>query len=214
MRVIAGALRGRRLETPPGQATRPLTDRVKETLFNILGARFALPGQLPAFAVLDVFAGVGSFGIEALSRGAGACTFIEHDRQVVRYLRQNLRALRLDARAAILSDNAWTARPPPSAAGFGVIFVDPPYRDAADPVRLLDLIERFAPALSPEGLLLLRKPTNCDPPPVEQLRLLRLDDERAYRHMHLLFYAHRAANQSGEAGEHRPPAGANQSREA
>jgi 16S rRNA (guanine966-N2)-methyltransferase len=191
MRVIAGAFRGRRLEAPPGQATRPLTDRVKETLFNILGARFALPGQLPGFAVLDVFAGVGSFGIEALSRGAAACTFIEHDRQVLRYLRQNLRALRLDSRTAILSDNVWTARPPLPAGGFGVIFVDPPYRDATDPVRLLDLVERFAPALSPEGLLLLRQPTHCDAPPVEQLRLLRLDDEREYRHMHLLFYARR-----------------------
>ncbi len=191
MRVIAGALRGRRLQTPPGSLTRPLTDRVKEALFNILGARFALPGQLPGFDVLDVFAGVGSFGIEALSRGARACAFIEHDRQVLRCLRQNLRAFHLESRSTVLSDNAWTARPPASAEGFGVIFVDPPYRDATDPLRLLDMIERLAPALAAEGLLLLRQPTECAAPPIEQLRLLRPVDEREYRHMHIGFFARR-----------------------
>ena len=113
MRVIAGRFRGRTLDAPPGQSTRPITDRAKETLFNVLGHRFALPGCLPGFVVLDVFAGTGSLGLEALSRGAAACTFVEQDRRALRYLRQNIARLGADGACTVLTDNAWTMRPPP-----------------------------------------------------------------------------------------------------
>ena len=73
MRVVAGQFRGRSLDAPEGLTTRPMTDRAKETLFNILGSRCAMPGELPDFDVLDLFAGTGGLGFVALSRGARSC---------------------------------------------------------------------------------------------------------------------------------------------
>lgn len=95
MRVISGTAKGRRLKSP-GTATRPITDRVKENLFNILGAR-VLDAN-----VLDLFAGAGSVGIEALSRGARSATFVEVDRNALRALRENLTLTRLADRAKIV----------------------------------------------------------------------------------------------------------------
>jgi 16S rRNA (guanine(966)-N(2))-methyltransferase RsmD len=191
LRVIAGSLRGRRLEVPPGDTTRPITDRVKETLFNILGAKFALPGELPDFAVLDVFAGAGSFGIETVSRGARTCIFVERDRDALRCLRQNIRTLHLESVCRVVADNAWTMRPPAVPDGYGLVFVDPPYRDAEDPLKALDLLERLAPALAPDGLIVFRQSATALPPPADQFRALRLDDERTYRFMRVQFLARR-----------------------
>src|ERR1051325_11217291 len=109
MRVIAGRLRGRPLAAPPG-AARPVTDRVKETIFNILGHRFAQPGELPAVAVLDLFAGTGGMGIEALSRGATSCLFVERDRCTLRILSENLDKLKLHDVARGWGENVWTLR--------------------------------------------------------------------------------------------------------
>ena len=183
------------LEAPPGQTTRPITDRVKETLFNILGHRFAAPGELPAFAVLDVFSGPGSLGIEALSRGARSCIFVERDRAVLRSLRQNIRTLRLDGVATVLADNAWTMRPPLPPGGFGLVFVDPPYRDSQEPLRVLDLLERLAPSVAADGLLVLRHEASATPPTDEQLHGLRCADERHIGRMRLRLLA-RAADET------------------
>lgn len=190
MRVIAGTFRGRLLEAPPGRTTRPMTDRVKETLFNILGHRFATLGELPGFDVLDVFCGPGSLGIEALSRGARTCTFVERDRQALRSLRQNIQTLRLGDSSAVLPDNAWSMRPPHAANGFGLIFVDPPYRDAQDPLHVADLLERLAPSLAADGLLVLRHEAKSQPPPATELRSLQYVDERIIGRMRLLLLAH------------------------
>ncbi len=191
MRVIAGVFRGRSLSRPPGHTTRPITDRVKETLFNILGHRLAQPGELPAFDVLDVFAGPGSLGIEAVSRGARRCVFVERDQQALRSLRDNLRRLHLEDNCTILTDNAWTMRPPASAAGFGLIFVDPPYQAADSPLRVMELLERLAPSLAPGGLLVFRHSTRSPAIPTEELRGLELVDERVFRYMRLLLLARR-----------------------
>ncbi len=160
MRVIAGEFRGATLAAPPGETTRPITDRAKETLFNILGTRFGLPGYLPDFDVLDLFAGSGGLGIECLSRGATHCTFVERDRRALATLRGNLAKLRAERRARVLSENAWTMRIPraPAANGtFGLVFVDPPYRDARDSIAVIDLLERIAPRLASEGLIVFRQ---------------------------------------------------------
>jgi 16S rRNA (guanine966-N2)-methyltransferase len=186
MRVIAGTLRGRLLAAPRGMSTRPITDRVKETLFNILGHRFGQPGGLPACDVLDAFAGTGGLGIEALSRGARTCVFVEHDRRALHCLRANIRALGLDACCTVLTDNAWTMRPPQTPEGFGLVVVDPPYRDSADPLRVADLLERLAPRLAPDGLIVLRQETMATFP-VQELRAIRCTDERTIGHMRLLF---------------------------
>jgi 16S rRNA (guanine966-N2)-methyltransferase len=187
MRVIAGQYRGRILDAPDGLTTRPITDRVKETLFNILGARFALPGELPDFAVLDLFSGPGSLGIEALSRGASVCTFVERDRAALQSLRRNVANLRLGNTAIILTDNAWTMRPPQPPGGFGVTFVDPPYRDAEEPWQVLDLLERLAPGMSPDGAVVFRHAAQSPALPLDRLRALRCIDEREIGRMRLLF---------------------------
>ncbi|MBI3741284.1 MAG: RsmD family RNA methyltransferase [Chloroflexi bacterium] len=100
MRVISGTAKGRTLKSP-GAATRPITDRVKENLFNIVGARVREAN------VLDLFAGAGSVGIEALSRGARFATFVENDRDALSALRANLELTRLDARARIVRDDVF-----------------------------------------------------------------------------------------------------------
>jgi len=164
---------------------------VKETLFNILGHRLAQPGELPGFDVLDVFAGSGSLGIEAVSRGARTCIFVERDQQALRSLRDNLQRLHLGDSCTILTDNAWTMRPPQTADGFGLIFVDPPYQAAANPLRVMELLERLAPSLAPDGLLVFRQSTRSVAVPVEELRGLQLVDERVFRYMRLMLLARR-----------------------
>lgn len=200
MRVIAGTFRGRSLDAPPGRTTRPITDRVKETLFNIVGHRLGLPGELPAVAVLDVFAGPGSLGIEALSRGARSCTFIERDRAALRSLRQNIRALGLEHACTIWADNAWTLRWPRPAGGFQLVFIDPPYRAADDPLRLADLLERLAGSLTPDALVVYRREAAVPPQWGDELRSLQVVDERVIGHMRLVFLAPRPPEPADEVG--------------
>jgi 16S rRNA (guanine966-N2)-methyltransferase len=128
MRVIAGCFRGRALQTPTGRSTRPILDRVKAALFDWLGARLAQPGSLPPIHVLDLFAGGGSLGIEALSRGADTCLLVETDRAALKCLRGNIAALKLESRTRVVAQPAETARleAPPSGS-FDLIFLDPPY---------------------------------------------------------------------------------------
>lgn len=186
MRVIAGVFRGRTLDAPPGRGTRPMTDRLRETLFNILGHRFGTPGGLPAVAVLDVFAGSGSLGIEALSRGAGRCVFVEHHPRALRALRGNLQRLHLEGAAAVLTDNAWSMRAPEVEGGFGLVFLDPPFAQAEPALRLADLLERLAPRLAPQGVLVLRLEARTAFAAAD-LRSLACADERTYRRSRLLF---------------------------
>lgn len=128
MRVIAGRHRGRPLVAPPGLATRPILDRVKVALFDWLGARLAMPGQLPALHVLDLYCGAGSLGIEAVSRGAASVTFVERDPVALQFLRENLQKLKIDC-ATVVPAAAETllARPPQPNSAYGLIFLDPPY---------------------------------------------------------------------------------------
>lgn len=188
MRVIAGEFRGRSLASPPGLTTRPITDRVKESLFNVLAHRYGTPGGLPEIDVLDVFAGSGSLGIEALSRGARSCVFVERERRALRALRDNLRDLQIEPACRVLGENAWSMRPPRTATGFGLAFVDPPYRDAADPLRTIDLLERLGAALTPDGLLVFRHECSAAVP-LEMLRRLRCVDQRRYGRMSFVLVA-------------------------
>jgi 16S rRNA (guanine966-N2)-methyltransferase len=203
VRVIAGRFRGRSLAGPRGEITRPITDRAKETLFNILGNRFGTLGGLPDFDVLDVFAGTGGLGIEALSRGARRCTFVERDRRAVQCLRDNVREIGIAGISAILVENAWTMRPPTVSHEFGLVFVDPPYRDTENVLRVVDLLERLAVSLTPEGLMVFRHEGRLSFP-LEQLRGLRCVDQRTVGRMGLVFLA-RAAGPSGAAESEPPP---------
>ncbi|MCH7873340.1 MAG: RsmD family RNA methyltransferase, partial [Planctomycetes bacterium] len=133
MRIIAGKWRSRQLKRPDTAATRPMPDRIKEAIFNSLGARYGSPGALPALRVADLFAGSGSLGLEALSRGAASCCFVEDNVDALAALRLNVEALGAKSSASIAVRDAWAYGA--SAAGrepFDLIFLDPPYRETED----------------------------------------------------------------------------------
>lgn len=135
MRIVAGAWRGRSLAAPPGGATRPTADRVRQGLFDMLmHAPWAGPGAVRGARVLDAFAGTGALGLEALSRGALHATFIERDRAALAALRANVAAT--GGAAEVLSADA--LRPPPGRP-CGLVFLDPPYGQGLVPRALAAL---------------------------------------------------------------------------
>lgn len=129
LRVIAGVHRGRALMAPIGNATRPTADRVREALFSMLASRV---GDFAGLAVADLFAGSGALGIEALSRGAASCLFVEHDRAALDALRANLATLALRAEVRAASVLALGPAPAP----LDVVLMDPPYGTGAGAVAL------------------------------------------------------------------------------
>ncbi|MBL8880621.1 MAG: 23S rRNA (adenine(2030)-N(6))-methyltransferase RlmJ [Phycisphaerales bacterium] len=200
MRVIAGRFRGLTLEPPAGNQTRPVTDRAKETIFNILGSRFGTPGLLPALDALDLFAGCGSFGIEALSRGAARCVFIEKDRRTLPILKSNIARLRCGEEARIGVGNVWTMRLHAlMPARFGLVFVDPPYATTSDALRVVELLDRIAPALTDDGVIVLRLSATAPQPTNGAMRNAVCDDVRDLGTMRVLFLAKRPGADSGDA---------------
>lgn len=123
MRIIAGTARGRRLHAPEGQSTRPITDRAKEAIFNMLMSQ----GGVEESTVLDLYAGSGSFGLECLSRGATHVTFVEHGRNAAATIAKNLDTLGFSDRATIKSTSVVSAV---AVSGHvDLVFCDPPYAD-------------------------------------------------------------------------------------
>ncbi len=136
MRIIAGQLRGRQLLPPAGEATRPITDRAKQSLFDILSP------LIDAANVYDCFAGTGSMGLECISRGAMAVTFFESDRSAVKLLRENINSLNVTDSSTVVSTNLfeWFAKSASPPLAINLIFLDPPYRflrQQADQLREL-----------------------------------------------------------------------------
>ncbi len=123
MRVIAGSARRLVLKCPEGKYTRPTTDRIKETLFNIL------QGEIVDARFLDLFSGSGGIGIEALSRGAKQCVFVENEREAVTCIKQNLKTTRLSDQAQVMAMDVMQAirRLDSLHEPFDIIFMDPPY---------------------------------------------------------------------------------------
>ena len=121
MRVVAGELRGRRINAPLGKKTRPTTDKAREATFNALGSLGVVVGA----RVVDAFAGSGALGIEALSRGAEHCTFIERDREALEVLRENLETLGLVDRSTIVRGDAMTNIG--LVRNVSLVLADPPY---------------------------------------------------------------------------------------
>jgi 16S rRNA (guanine966-N2)-methyltransferase len=139
MRVVAGAYGGRRLRAPRGQTTRPTSDRVREALFSTLGDAVA------GAHVLDLFAGSGALGIEALSRGAADAVFVERDAAVAAVLRANLRVLGIDATVHVGDASRFVRDrlPDPTMPVFDLVLCDPPYKLSSDEVvNLLDRLGR------------------------------------------------------------------------
>ncbi|MDG5747298.1 16S rRNA (guanine(966)-N(2))-methyltransferase RsmD [Qipengyuania sp. XHP0207] len=131
MRIIAGDWRGRRLVAPPGEATRPTADRTRETLFNMLASRL---GSFEGLHVADLFAGSGALGLEALSRGAAACLFVEQDAAAIKAIRTNVEALGAKSRATVQAGSVMSLAPAKTA--HDLILLDPPYDTGAGEVAL------------------------------------------------------------------------------
>lgn len=131
MRIIAGEWRGRRLVAPKGDATRPTADRTRETLFNMLASRL---GSFEGLSVLDLFAGSGALGLEAVSRGAASCLFVEQDAEAVKAIRANIDAF--DARIRTQVQQGSVMSLAPAKASNDLILLDPPYGTGAGQVAL------------------------------------------------------------------------------
>ena len=154
MRVIAGTFKGRRLKAPAWEGLRPTSDKLRETLFNILAPR------VPGARVLDGYAGTGAVGIEALSRGAASVLFVEQDRRAVALIRANLAACGVEQGYTIESGEIVAVlRRLPAGAGVDLILLDPPY----DIDNTRELLEAAAGCLAPGGLVVLERATRRDP---------------------------------------------------
>ncbi|MBI2188077.1 MAG: 16S rRNA (guanine(966)-N(2))-methyltransferase RsmD [Acidobacteria bacterium] len=172
MRVIAGRFKGRRLQTPKWEGIRPTSDRLRETLFNILAPR------IEGARVLDGFAGTGAIGIEALSRGARHVTFVERDRRAAALIAANLARCGIEEGYTIeCGDVAPVLRRAPADAGFDLILLDPPYD--ADPVLVTRALAAAADRLAPDGVLVLEHATRrapAIPPAFERVRAVASGD--------------------------------------
>lgn len=162
LRVIGGSAKGLRLKTVPGDTTRPITDLVKEALFNILG------DEVLGNKVLDVFGGTGAVGIEALSRGAESALFLDKSREAVRIIQENLRATHLNDKAEVQHQDAFIFLAQAASSAYDLIYIAPPqYKGMWQ--KALDLLDAQPQRLSPDGQIIVQ--IN----PVEW-------EERAYQH--------------------------------
>jgi 16S rRNA (guanine966-N2)-methyltransferase len=161
MRIIAGEWRGRKIEAPPGQGTRPTADRTRETLFSMLASRL---GSFGGLRVADLYAGSGALGLEALSRGAAHATFVENDPIAIRAIRANVESLGAAARAEARPLSAATLA---QSQPFDLIFADPPYASGSGSAVVQAVAE--AGWLAPGGWLAVETAKNepVDPGPWE-----------------------------------------------
>jgi 16S rRNA (guanine(966)-N(2))-methyltransferase RsmD len=182
LRVISGKARGRKLRPVPGDSTRPITDRAKESLFNILGP------DIEGTAVLDLFAGTGSVGIEALSRGAARVRFIDQQRQAIETIQANLAATGLQAGAEVLRQDAFAALERQADCRFDYVFIAPPqYKELWK--RALLTLDRQVDWLSEDAWVIVQ----IHPVEYQALELQNLDefDQRRYGSVLFVFYQRR-----------------------
>ena len=179
MRIIAGQYKGRRLDAPSWPGLRPTSDKLRETLFNILAPR------VDGARVLDAYAGTGAVGIEALSRGAADVVFIDRDRRAVGLVRKNLTQCGVEQRYTIhCGEGAGVLRRLDAGVRFDLIFLDPPY----DHPPTLDVLDAAGRRLERRGLLVLEHATRGAldvPADLERVRDVRSGDST------LTFFAHR-----------------------
>jgi 16S rRNA (guanine(966)-N(2))-methyltransferase RsmD len=200
MRVISGKYRSRRLIAPPGLETRPTSDRLRETLFAVLAA------SVPGSVWLDLFAGTGAVGIEALSRGAQAVYFVESSSRAARAIRANLASLGVASGFGLIERKAAAALPLLEAqqVACDFCFLDPPYRHTGDYEQVLSFLSTSS-LLKPEGLVIAEHDKRIDPG--ESFGKLRRRRKLRQGDAVLSFYSRekeRAATE--DTGEHREQA--------
>jgi 16S rRNA (guanine(966)-N(2))-methyltransferase RsmD len=167
MRIVAGTLGGRRLVAPAGSATRPTSDRVREALFSVLGA------SVEGARVLDLFAGTGALGLEALSRGAASVVFVERAPRAVDAIRANIAALGVEAEVRRMEVRSALRTASGRGEAYDLVLLDPPYRRAAGLGR--ELSEPLAAVLAP-GARVVTESDRRDPLALD----LPITDERRY----------------------------------
>jgi 16S rRNA (guanine966-N2)-methyltransferase len=174
-RVTAGTSRGRLLKTPPGRATRPTTALVREALFNIIG------DSIRGARVLDLFAGAGTLGVEALSRGAASATFVERDRACATIVAENLAATGFAQQGDVANADAidWLRAHDGDLGAYNLLLLDPPYQDSATLTAALQALD-LAP-LRKEALLVVEHHRSQPLPALERLSFVRDRDYGATR---------------------------------
>lgn len=180
MRIISGFLRGRRLRAPEGLATRPTSDRVREALFNIIAAR------VPGSRFLDVCAGSGAVGLEAISRGAERAVFVEQSRRALEQLEENIETCGVEEAARIVAKDALSALRALAASEqeFDIVYVDPPYD--AELYRPILRVLGTSGLVSPDGVVVVeRRSRNHLPDEAGELRHYR---DMRYGDSTLAFY--------------------------
>ncbi|HEY2510757.1 MAG TPA: 16S rRNA (guanine(966)-N(2))-methyltransferase RsmD [Polyangiaceae bacterium] len=182
MRITGGELRSRALKAPKGHDTRPTSDRVREALFSILTAR---GGVLAGARVLDLYAGTGALGLEALSRGAAAAVFVERSREALAVLRANIASLGVGDRAVVVGAAVEKAEKVLRDSSFGLVFADPPYADVKSGVATRALEAMVVPRLEPAGLVVLEHASRDPAPPLARLAL---EESRTYGDTCVTFY--------------------------
>lgn len=176
MRIVGGSLGGRVLRAPSGAATRPTSEKVREAVFQILGS-------VEDAHLLDLFAGSGALGLEALSRGAAHVTFVDSGKLAIASIRENLRVLDLEARATVVVGDAVAVARRPTTTPWRIVFIDPPYAS--------DLATRAALALpaenlAPDAVIVIEHDRRNAPP--DALGSLLRTDQRRYGDTHISFY--------------------------
>ncbi|MDQ6435057.1 16S rRNA (guanine(966)-N(2))-methyltransferase RsmD [Mesorhizobium sp. LHD-90] len=173
MRIVGGEFRGRPLATPRSQDIRPTTDRARESVFNVVAHRFG--ERLAGARVLDLFAGTGALGLEALSRGAAFCMFIEESAEGRGLIRTNVEAFGLTGRTKIFRRDATRLGEAGNIQPFGLVFADPPYARGLGEQALASALA--GGWLAPRALCLVEEAASTGFGPVEGFELL---DERSY----------------------------------
>jgi 16S rRNA (guanine966-N2)-methyltransferase len=174
VRLISGIYGGRKIEAPDGDRTHPMSERVRNALFNSLGTKVV------GTTVLDAFAGTGSIGLEALSRGAKHATFIERDRIAQKILAKNITTLGAEEHAVVIraAVNSWIETQ--EGSEFDLIFADPPYGDTQ-----FSTVEKLFGLLKPEGIMVLSHPGRGEIPTKTGVVVV---DNRSYGNAYLTFY--------------------------
>ena len=174
IRIISGKFGGRLIQAPTGRLTHPMGDRVRGSLFNMIG------DKIKDAEVLDCFAGTGSLGLEAISRGAKHATFIERDRIANRILAENIETLGVESQTTSVKFGAHTWINNNQDKLFDIIFADPPYNDLQ-----LSTVSMLGGLLKPNGLMVLSYPGRGESPNVQGVVVV---DNRSYGNAALIFY--------------------------
>ena len=187
MRIVGGEFRGRLLATPNDNAIRPTTDRVRESLFSILTSRYY--DNLHRASILDLFAGTGALGLEALSRGAGTCVFVENSLQGQKLIAENIAAMKLAERTKLLRTDATKTAGPLNLMKsmelkpFDLIFADPPYNKGLAQ-RAIHSLQK-SELLKSDTLIVLEESASAIDPQLPECALL---DTRKFGDTKILFY--------------------------